>query len=141
MGVFGVGPEVKEAQKALTERGYIVTDDDCFQIDAEHQESFWDLVRQDPGFCRYLATGNESKLLWKPSPLLDKEIQTIEQLLPKQKKADRAGHALDIACGSGRDAVFLALRGCKSHYLCCALLLFLLFSHPQTINCFTNQGT
>lgn len=41
--------------------------------------------------------------LWRPSPFLER----VRPLLP-------AGRALDLACGSGRDAVFLALHGWRS---------------------------
>jgi SAM-dependent methyltransferase len=38
--------------------------------------------------------------LWRPAPFL-------EEVLPELPR----GHALDVACGSGRDAVFMALAG------------------------------
>lgn len=45
--------------------------------------------------------GASSLRLWQPSPFLEKALAI----------APSRGRALDIACGSGREAVFLALRG------------------------------
>eukprot|EP01090_Pellita_catalonica_P019024 TRINITY_DN6319_c0_g2_i1.p1 TRINITY_DN6319_c0_g2~~TRINITY_DN6319_c0_g2_i1.p1 ORF type:complete len:245 (+),score=32.60 TRINITY_DN6319_c0_g2_i1:25-735(+) len=61
-----------------------------------------------------------SKVLWLPSPALYKHIDLIEKsLLEDHPEKIRPGEcsnpppffALDLACGSGRDCVFLALRG------------------------------
>jgi len=48
--------------------------------------------------------------LWRPAPLLDEALALLPELggLPRRGAAP---HALDVACGSGRDAVFLALHG------------------------------
>ena len=43
--------------------------------------------------------------LWSPSPFIEREARREHQRRPG------AGHALDLACGSGRAAVFLALEG------------------------------
>jgi SAM-dependent methyltransferase len=48
-----------------------------------------------------LTSGAESVRLWEPSPWLARQ----EGLLPRE------GPAADLACGSGRDAVYLALGG------------------------------
>lgn len=48
-----------------------------------------------------LSAGRETSRLWEPAALL----RACSDRLP------RTGRALDLACGSGRDATFLALRG------------------------------
>jgi tellurite methyltransferase len=51
--------------------------------------------------------GNRSRRCWKPSAMLTKHIDLIES---KVATAHGDCCALDLACGSGRDCVFLALR-------------------------------
>lgn len=53
-----------------------------------------------------LETGTTSRRLWQPSPLLQEFVQDI---LPRHDISGRQG--LDIACGAGRDCVYLALNG------------------------------
>lgn len=48
--------------------------------------------------------GDTSRRLWAPAPLLEREIQRIESLVPCKS-------ALDIGSGCGRDAAYLAERG------------------------------
>ena len=50
-------------------------------------------------------TGPPRVKLWQPSPFLVEALDRIGV------EAPTAGPALDLACGSGRDAVYLALRG------------------------------
>jgi tellurite methyltransferase len=59
-----------------------------------------------------LAVENSSisKMFWKPSPCLEKVIEIIETMRYEMGLL-RQGLAIDLACGSGRDLVFLALRG------------------------------
>eukprot|EP00397_Hematodinium_sp_SG-2012_P065190 GEMP01094128.1.p1 GENE.GEMP01094128.1~~GEMP01094128.1.p1 ORF type:complete len:240 (+),score=48.48 GEMP01094128.1:151-870(+) len=42
--------------------------------------------------------------LWRPTPLLEEVLDTVESSVTARR-------ALDLGCGSGRDSVFLALRG------------------------------
>jgi len=115
--------EVEAAQSALRERGYIVPNNGCFVIDSAlcGNES-----PAHEGGCktcddRLVERGTSSVQLWVPSPLLHWEIERIESLLllADGQKRTTTGRALDIACGSGRDAVFLALRGCMYEPLYC----------------------
>lgn len=51
-------------------------------------------------------TGNISLRLWQPSPLINEFLQLLPNdyhLAPRQ--------ALDLACGAGRDSIYLALNG------------------------------
>src|SRR5439155_15282888 len=47
-----------------------------------------------------LADRGPASRMWRPAPFLE---EVLPQLPP--------GRAIDVACGSGRDAVFLALHG------------------------------
>eukprot|EP01133_Synstelium_polycarpum_P002952 gene2952-3394_t len=53
----------------------------------------------------YLDSGNVSRMLWRACPLLEQSVATVETGLPATR------YAIDIACGSGRDSLFLAQRG------------------------------
>jgi len=52
--------------------------------------------------CSKLEPGHSR--LWKPNGLLVESVVELEALVPVQR-------CLDLGCGSGRDAVYLALRG------------------------------
>ena len=54
------------------------------------------------------ATPGPSARLWRPAPWLERAIAEWPGLIPEGRHRKRA---LDIACGTGRDAVFLALAG------------------------------
>jgi SAM-dependent methyltransferase len=56
------------------------------------------------------ATGPSTDRLWKPHQLL---IEAITHF--RDKVSVTASRALDIACGAGRDAVYLALCGFETH--------------------------
>jgi SAM-dependent methyltransferase len=51
-----------------------------------------------------LADGGPAARLWRPSPFL-------EEVLPRILAAGGGRRALDLACGAGREAAFLALHG------------------------------
>jgi len=46
--------------------------------------------------------------LWQPSPFL---VEALECIRTQRSAGAAAGRALDLACGSGRDAAYLALAG------------------------------
>jgi SAM-dependent methyltransferase len=60
-----------------------------------------------------LEHGPQSRIIWQPSPCLRRGIEVIEAGLrgPVGDGASSEWLALDLACGLGRDATFLALRG------------------------------
>ncbi len=69
-------------------------------------ERGWEKVRWFDGRIEeidagFLESGMQPNRLWEPSPFLLR----VEPLLPRE------GSACDLACGSGRNAVFLAVRG------------------------------
>jgi tellurite methyltransferase len=52
--------------------------------------------------------GPSATRLWQPNPFL---IEALKQIEPRPQNM----RALDVACGSGRDAVYLALSGWRVH--------------------------
>jgi len=71
--------------------------------------------------------GSQSRILWQPSPCLLDTIDLIEKDLERRNGAEYQKTAIDLACGSGRDAIFLALRGWK------VVAIDYLEGHLQTI--------
>lgn len=51
-------------------------------------------------------SGRSNIRLWQPNPFLVESIQRI-----RLESTGTAGRALDVACGSGRDAAYLAMQG------------------------------
>jgi tellurite methyltransferase len=67
------------------------------------------VVREVPLFPSELREKGASRTrLWQPSPFL---VEAVECILAQAGAASPLGRALDLACGSGRDAVYLALCG------------------------------
>lgn len=68
------------------------------------------------GLARYLSThqalaiGDEAVRLWQASPVLQR---ALPQALAEIRSAGLSPDALDLACGSGRDAVYMAMYGCQ----------------------------
>lgn len=55
---------------------------------------------------RQLVRGMESRRLWQPAPLIERFVQ---ELMPQY--AIQPGIGVDVACGAGRDLVYLAMHG------------------------------
>lgn len=51
--------------------------------------------------------GNKARL-WQPNPFL---VEALELILPRERQPKAERRALDVACGTGRDAVYLAMNG------------------------------
>jgi SAM-dependent methyltransferase len=67
------------------------------------------VVRAVPLFPAELCERGTSRTrLWQPSPFL---VEAVECIRARVGAASPPGRALDLACGSGRDAVYLALCG------------------------------
>jgi tellurite methyltransferase len=81
--VFDVDPaRVRRAETFLAERGHPVS---VLPVES----------------VKLTAAGRSAARLWQPSPFLVEVLPLIA----------RRGRALDVACGTGRDAVFLGLSG------------------------------
>jgi SAM-dependent methyltransferase len=81
----------REAAAALGLRGYLVRE--ASLVPADLRES-----------------GPSQARLWQPSPLL---VEALEHIRPYAETGAPPLRALDVACGCGRNAVYLALHGCQ----------------------------
>jgi len=88
-------PRLHQAAAALRSRGYPV---------AEASLSPGDLPEQGPSRAK----------LWQPNPFLVEaldRIQAMDRIQALGAAGAPPGRALDLACGAGRDAAYLAMRG------------------------------
>ncbi|WP_127470845.1 class I SAM-dependent methyltransferase [Thiomicrorhabdus aquaedulcis] len=72
-------------------------------VELDQSMALWDA--QLPGL---VVSGNDSKVLWSPNELVVRWLSKLE-FDPKALKPRPL--ALDLGCGAGRDAVFLAQKG------------------------------
>jgi len=100
-GFFLVGSvqAIEETSVFLDSKDYQVTG----SLVIESPEAMQEWGEKVPGL---LASGAKSKTLWSPNPLLVEFIEAIDL----DAKAVRPT-AVDLGCGGGRDAVFLAKQG------------------------------
>jgi len=76
-----------------------------FCINGDSEEGLWGAAQE----LGLLESGDISRMLWQPCPFLEEMIGIVESSLPREDGG--IWKAIDIACGSGRDCVFLAKRG------------------------------
>lgn len=102
--LVGDRDEIEAASVLLDSKGYevngslVVNDVDAMQNWAQAL----------PG---QIVSGSDSKTLWSPSSLLLGWQQYCENLAIDPKKCNPRLAALDLGCGGGRDAIFLAKQG------------------------------
>jgi SAM-dependent methyltransferase len=84
------------ARAFLTERGYQLLDDVLWT----------DALPQQLKASGQLELGSSSKQWWQAAPLLHRFVQDI---MPRYQV--QAGKGLDLACGAGRDLIYLAQQG------------------------------
>lgn len=92
--LVGTDEQLSAASDFLAEKGYKI--EAVYALD----DFFWEWAQE----TEITETGCTSIPLWRANPLLEQHIETIEKLVTGRK-------ALDLACGAGRDAAFLASRG------------------------------
>ena len=92
--LIGTDEQLEQAQEFLSEKGYEVEGMQTLN------EDFWQWARSQ----QLTESGCKTIPLWRANPLLCNHIEKIESLTVGRD-------ALDIACGAGRDSVFLANRG------------------------------
>lgn len=94
--LYGKSTDLKLAVDYLLERGYTVTDRIVWNNELEQQLAA----------SGELERGASSAQLWQPAPLWRR---FVEDMAPEH--SIQAGTGLDIACGAGRDLVYLAQQG------------------------------
>ncbi len=96
--LLGTTPQIKIVSEFLSQRGYQIKE--CWITDGL-TEKHWDILLNN----QMAVQGEQTHFLWQPNQFLVNQIEAIEQIFPNK------GKVLDIACGSGREATFLAQRG------------------------------
>lgn len=99
--LVGGRDEIEAASILLDSKGYSVSGSVVINSDEDWQK--W--AQQLP---MMVEQGKQSKILWKPSPLVTELVGLI--LSEQVKLADDSNRpdVLDIGCGGGRDAIFMA---------------------------------
>jgi len=100
ISLLGSPHEIKVAQEYISQH-YLIKHK-FEEGDDNFNNEFWIHVNNKG----ILESGDISVRLWSPSPFLEEMIPYIEEQLPQEKRT-----ALDIACGFGRDCIYLAMRG------------------------------
>lgn len=96
INLCGTDEDLATARLFLAERGY--------QIDHQYE---WNAALETALInADLLASGQQSPQLWQPAALLQ---QFVEELMPRY--TIQPGIGLDIACGAGRDMIYLAQHG------------------------------
>mmetsp|Transcript_21537 Transcript_21537/g.47254 ORF Transcript_21537/g.47254 Transcript_21537/m.47254 type:complete len:390 (-) Transcript_21537:108-1277(-) len=98
--LFGSPQELQEAQKLLLEGGW--------QVDQEMLDSTAEATWRN----QQVVSGPSSARVWKPNEFLEEVFPRLLPALQVESPASERSHrkvAIDVGCGSGRDAVFLAL--------------------------------
>lgn len=96
LSLCGTETDLATAVNYLTERGHIVA-----------EKIVWtDTLQRQLSATGQLEHGTTSAQLWQPAPLWRR---FVEEIAPAQHI--QAGRGLDIACGAGRDMVYLATQG------------------------------
>ena len=92
--LMGTATILDQAEVFLNSKGYKV------ESKLELSQQFWAWAETE----QLTEQGCHTVPLWRANPLLEQNIELIESLTQGRQ-------ALDLACGAGRDAVYLANRG------------------------------
>lgn len=104
--LVGDKDQIEAASVLLHAKGYQVSG----SLVIESAKAMQDWALQMPS---KVIAGKESRTLWKPSALIAYLMQEIKQqhiVLPAQSSRP---NVLDIGCGGGRDAIFMAQQRCN----------------------------
>lgn len=103
--LLGSATVLQEASEFLIAKGYQIVSQ---MTDIEYEKT----VQKQPGL---VVLGLDSRPLWQPTPLLKTFIETLDDQTGRDLFGDDITPplALDVGCGGGRDAVYLASQGWK----------------------------
>jgi hypothetical protein len=93
--LVGDKPSIEKAKTFLTSKGYLISGLADWNEQLENHLST----------CGLLVKGNKSARLWSPAPV----VEYFQRHIFSDNSFGKKG--LDLACGSGRDAVYLASKG------------------------------
>jgi SAM-dependent methyltransferase len=95
----------------LVAHGYAVLDSlDERQTDgADSGAELWEQFDKKWKCGGVLSAPPDTRVLWRPNPYLEAALPVLEGALGAESAAQK--NALDVACGSGRDGVYLAMQG------------------------------
>ncbi len=96
VALFGLLSQLQIAKEFLSSKGYSIANSQ-----EASQENLLQLKRS-----QQLAFGESYRRLWQPAPIVEKFIEQYS--LDCENKC-----GLDLACGSGRDAIYLSMQGFK----------------------------
>jgi len=99
--LVGDKEEIEAASVLLDSKGYQITG--SLVIDSTQSMQEWS--DKLPGM---VETGKDSKTLWSPSFLVQEFVDLINSDELKLSPIEKRPAVLDIGCGGGRDAIFLA---------------------------------
>lgn len=99
--LVGDQDQIEAASILLDAKGYGVTG--SLVIDSDQAMQDWAQQLPDK-----VTSGKTSKQLWQPSPLIKELLTMLEQSELQLPSHDKRPEVLDIGCGGGRDAIFLA---------------------------------
>jgi len=94
LALIGNAEQLQLANDFLTSKGYTVKESQLAD------DAFWQRAAKQ----NILQQGQHSVTLWRANPLLVNIIDQVEQHIPGRTM-------IDLACGAGRDSVYLAQRG------------------------------
>lgn len=99
--LVGDQEEIEAASVLLDQKGYSVNGS---LILSAAVRDFW-----QKSLDEYWVTGKESKRLWRPSPVIQEWVDNyLPDFLAEGVFENARPSVLDLGCGGGRDAVFLA---------------------------------
>jgi len=99
--LVGDKDEIEAASILLDSKGYNVTG----SLVIHSVQAMQDWSAQLPGL---VESGSKSKILWSPCSLVSEFIDLLNQSKFSFPLSDSRPNALDIGCGGGRDAIYLA---------------------------------
>lgn len=99
--LVGDKDQIEAASLLLDSKGYQVTG--SLVIDSQHAMQEW--ANKLPGL---VENGSQSKTLWSPSLLVKEFTDLIHSQSLSFVNVEKRPNVLDIGCGGGRDAIYLA---------------------------------